>query len=187
MKKERYHHGNLRQALLEASEAILNEGDITALTLRSAAARAGVSHAAPSHHFGSLQGLLTALASVGMDRFVVTLEAGLQSGQPNAAYVRFARDNRGLFKLMFDKTRVDYNDPALGQAGLRAFEILGEIAALSLPHNASAQQRTNARLQVWARAHGYAMLMLSGHLEKFDIGEDQLGLLDLVMRDDSTP
>ncbi|MBV6659127.1 MAG: TetR/AcrR family transcriptional regulator, partial [Devosiaceae bacterium] len=180
-KPARYHHGNLREALLSAAEAILIEADISALTLRSVAARAGVSHAAPTHHFGSLRGLLTALAASGMNRFADALEAGQAKGQAACAYVEFARDNRALFLLMFDIARLDYADPAFKAASLRASDVLGAISTSLLPDDASEEDHTAMRLCVWARAHGYTMLMLTGQLSKYPVGDDHMGMLDMVL------
>ncbi len=182
--RPRYHHGNLREALLTAATAILDEGDAAKLSLRSIAARAGVSHAAPAHHFGTLQGLLTALAAHGMRRFVDAVETGHKNGKANAAYIAFARDNPGLFGLMFDKSRLNEADRDLNEAGARAFEMLGKLAAPHLPPNATPQDVHAMQLRIWARVHGYATLLLAGHLEKFPIGDDQLGLLDDVMGDE---
>lgn len=179
--KPRYHHGNLREALLDAATTMLDEDSQAQLSLRSIAARAGVSHAAPAHHFGSLQGLLTALAAHGMNSFVDALEAGHAQGKANAAYVAFARDNPGLFGLMFDKTRLDDTDKDLTQAGARAFDMLGTLVAPHLAADASLDDDMRLRLRLWARVHGYATLMQSGHLEKFPAGADQLGLLDDVV------
>ena len=61
--KKQHHHGNLREALITAGVGLLNEGGLSALTLRKCAARAGVSHAAPAYHFKGLNGLLTAIAA----------------------------------------------------------------------------------------------------------------------------
>jgi len=78
-----YHHGTLRTALLEAAEAILDRDGIGALTLRAAAREAGVSHAAPTHHFGDLSGLLTALAASGFVRFRAHLQAEVVAAGPD--------------------------------------------------------------------------------------------------------
>ena len=59
--KKKYHHGNLKPALVTAGMEILEEDGLRALTLRAIAARVGVSHTAPKNHFGSLRGLLTAI------------------------------------------------------------------------------------------------------------------------------
>ncbi|MEM1288309.1 MAG: TetR/AcrR family transcriptional regulator [Pseudomonadota bacterium] len=181
--RKRYHHGNLRQALLDAAEQILNEGEVSSLTLRSAAARAGVSHAAPTHHFGSLKGLLTALAAEGMHQLADAVEAGFKTGEANRAYVAFARDHPGLFGLMFDKARLDIEAPAYMEAGGRAFATLTGLARQRLGPDADDGAVHRMQMVIWARAHGYATLLLSGQLTKFDVGEDQLGGLDTVMWD----
>ena len=84
---ETYHHGSLKQALLQAAERILVRDGIQGLTLRAAAREAGVSHAAPKNHFGDLTGLLSELAAVGFERFVATIQADLtESPRARAAY-----------------------------------------------------------------------------------------------------
>ena len=72
MEDRSYHHGDLRAALLAAAEVELTEKGVEAFSLRSVAKRAGVSHAAPAHHFGDARGLLTALAVEGFRRFLAT-------------------------------------------------------------------------------------------------------------------
>jgi AcrR family transcriptional regulator len=69
-----YHHGALREALVEAAEALIREQGLEAFTLRECARRAGVSHAAPAHHFGDARGLLTACAAAGMERLADTID-----------------------------------------------------------------------------------------------------------------
>src|SRR6185503_1752884 len=64
-----YHHGDLRDALLKAAERVLERDGLPGLTLRAVAREAGVSHAAPTHHFGDLSGLLSELAAIGFRRF----------------------------------------------------------------------------------------------------------------------
>src|SRR5512139_1646614 len=64
-----YHHGALRDALLQAAERVLERDGLPGLTLRAVAREAGVSHAAPTHHFGDLTGLLSELAAIGFRRF----------------------------------------------------------------------------------------------------------------------
>ena len=78
-----YHHGALRAALLNAAEAILERDGIAALTLRAAAREAGVSHAAPAHHFGSLSGLLSELAASGFVRFGERMQAEAEAVGPD--------------------------------------------------------------------------------------------------------
>ena len=79
-----YHHGDLREALLRTAEAMLERDGLAKLTLRAVAREAGVSHAAPSHHFSDLAGLLSALAAVGFRRFAAQMQAAGQSAAGQA-------------------------------------------------------------------------------------------------------
>src|SRR5207253_9812005 len=109
-------------------------------TLRAAAREAGVSHAAPTHHFGDMTGLLSELAAVGFRRFSAALGAAasaeaLQSAHARLeamgiAYVTFARSYPGLFMLMFRSERLDIERPGLKDA-IRAssFALAGAVAA----------------------------------------------------------
>src|SRR6202044_2986503 len=79
----RYHHGALREALLEAAELVLERDGLAGLTLRAVAREAGVSHAAPTHHFGDLSGLFSELAAIGFQQFNAAMAvAGTADGSP---------------------------------------------------------------------------------------------------------
>src|SRR5947199_7464628 len=78
-----YHHGDLHDALLNAAETVLERDGVQGLTLRAAAREAGVSHAAPTHHFGDMTGLLSELAAVGFRRFGAALRDA--ASQQNSA------------------------------------------------------------------------------------------------------
>src|SRR4051795_1522279 len=99
-----YHHGALRDALLEAAERVLERDGLPGLTLRAVAREAGVSHAAPTHHFGDLTGLLSELAAIGYRRFGAAMAAA-DAGGPSPldkamarakAYVAYARGHPGM-------------------------------------------------------------------------------------------
>ena len=99
-----YHHGALREALILATESLLAERGAEAFSLREVARRAGVSPAAPAHHFGDASGLLTAVATSGFEALSAALEAGDAKGGGDAraalrgqgqAYVRFALQHPG--------------------------------------------------------------------------------------------
>lgn len=168
-----YHHGDLRRALLAAAEAILERDGLPALTLRAAAREAGVSHAAPAHHFGDLVGLLSELAAAGFTRFGDRLEAAADGTPDDAlfaqgmAYIAFARDHPGLFTLMFRSERLDMQRPALRDAVQRTRQVFtaavtGHQASRTLPQAPLAQLA--AGIAPWALAHGLAMLMIDGRL-----------------------
>src|SRR5918995_2060808 len=93
-----YHHGDLPRVLLEAAVEAIDESGPAALSLRDLARRAGVSHAAPAHHFGDKAGLLTALAIEGFNRLADALDASREATgsllESGVTYVRFAADNR---------------------------------------------------------------------------------------------
>src|SRR4051812_23800132 len=102
-----YHHGSLRAALLEAAERVLERDGLAGLTLRAVAREAGVSHAAPSHHFGELAGLLSELAAVGFRMFNAAMAVAnasethpMMKGMASAkAYVAFAQAHPGIYGL----------------------------------------------------------------------------------------
>ncbi len=125
-----YHHGALRAALLDAAETELGEHGIEGFSLRGVAKRADVSHAAPAHHFRDANGLLTALAARGYERFLARQqdfqrqapeEPRAQMEAIGVGYVNFALENPALFRLMFGSDRTDYNDPELKGTAQAAF------------------------------------------------------------------
>ncbi len=168
-----YHHGDLRNALLQAAVAILEEGGLDALSLRAVAARAGVSHAAPAHHFPTLKALLAAVGAVAFERFVRTIQGEMDRGlsDPRSrlkgacdGYIRFARECPQQFRLMFSPSRLDWNDPSFREAGAAARRQLEEICApvAALRGDASVEARQALERLVWTSVHGYAHLLLAG-------------------------
>jgi AcrR family transcriptional regulator len=169
-----YHHGALPAALLQAAEAILEREGIGALTMRGAAREAGVSHAAPSHHFGDLSGLLTALAASGFVRLREHVEAEVAVAEPGRSahltalgrgYIGFARASPALFQLMFRSERLDWSNPVLSTAGAAAFSFLTlretEGAVPIASHGIQSLMTATAR---WSLMHGLAMLLIDGRL-----------------------
>ncbi len=174
-----YHHGDLRAALLSAAEAELAERGMEAFSLRSVAKRAGVSHAAPAHHFGDAQGLLTALAAEGFRQFLAAQAAREAVAEADAAsqlvaaglgYVDFAIARPTLFRLMWQSNRPDFNVPDLGEAARAAFQHLVEQVATA------GGRGTADEAAIWALAHGLADLLASNRLRG-------LGTLDPAARD----
>jgi len=169
--KERgYHHGALRSALLSAAEALIEERGVDRFSLRETARRAGVSPAAPAHHFGDSRGLLTAIATEGFRELGDALGAAdvgetsrarlLSQGR---AYVRFALSRPARFKLMWRKAILDVDDPHYVEAGDRAFRILDRAAR---GRDAVPAGRGDAALApsiaCWSMVHGFASLALDG-------------------------
>jgi AcrR family transcriptional regulator len=167
-----YHHGALREALLAAAEALLLEQGVDAFTLRACARRAGVSHAAPAHHFGDARGLFTAFASVGFDRMAALMrqyhEAApqdpvLQLQAVGQAYIDFALANRAHFQLMFSSDRLDPGDEKLAQAAQATAEMLGQaMAAVMTARQLPAASLPQRLLLAWSAVHGFATLVTEG-------------------------
>ncbi|WP_395676900.1 TetR/AcrR family transcriptional regulator [Inquilinus sp.] len=175
--RERYHHGDLQRALIEAAEAILIERGVEGFTLREAARRAGVSAAAPAHHFGSAAGLLTEVALLGFETLTRFLRDGAAEGGTDPVarlhgqgrgYVRFARAHPARFLLMFRKDRLNWEDGRLRAAGQAAFAELEDVVrayrgiAAGGPLDRAALTTV---LACWSVVHGFAHLALDG---KFD-------------------
>jgi AcrR family transcriptional regulator len=172
--KAPYHHGDLRGALLLAAEQELIERGIEGFTLRGVAKRAGVSHAAPAHHFRDTSDLLTALATVAAGRFHETMKAR-QAASPKDArsqfiasgqgYIAFALANSALFELMFGSKRPDFRSAEFARQAGDAFGILvSGVAALKGANPlASSSGRTDI-LAAWSLVHGLAKLMIADRL-----------------------
>lgn len=158
-----YHHGNLRRALLDSALAAISEKGPSAISLRFVAKSAGVSHAAPAHHFGDKAGLLTALATEGYHKFASELEktwaATHSFAELGVAYVRFAINNQTYFSLMFRLELLRATDSELKSARLRSRTALNLGAS-----SASTGDPETAAIAGWSLVHGYAMLYLSGSL-----------------------
>src|SRR5438477_11686813 len=124
-----YHHGDLHEALLKAAERVLERDGLAGLTLRAVAREAGVSHAAPTHHFGDLTGLLSELAAIGFRMFNVAMVAArnsethplLKAMASAQAYVAFAQAHPGMYGLMFRNERLDMTRPSLHEAATASF------------------------------------------------------------------
>jgi AcrR family transcriptional regulator len=168
--KKAYHHGDLREALLESATSALAELPIEDVSLREIARRAGVSHAAPKHHFGSLGALFAEVTARGFTQFVEELETAAKrqhDQSPEArikamsrAYLHFATTNRAAYGLMFGKRAEVERTPNLNTASFAAWsQIESEVAKLVGPSRAPA-----GALMVWASCHGLAMLMLEAQL-----------------------
>lgn len=172
-RKDRYHHGDLRNALLQAALAILEEGGLDALSLRAVAARAGVSHAAPAHHFPTLKSLLTAVATDAFERFAQNMQTQrnhaakdprCQLAAAGDGYVRFARQCPQQFRLMFSPSRLEWQDPRFHAAGRAAYQQLVDVCApvAILRGETSDSARGAIERMVWSSIHGYVQLLLAG-------------------------
>jgi AcrR family transcriptional regulator len=166
-KAKTYHHGDLRQALLRSAESILKREGLKALSLRATARAAGVSHAAPAHHFPDLSSLLSALAAEGFERLADALIQAANHGGDTPlelakTYITFAKTNPALFQLMSDPNRLDARNPALQSARKRSISILAGTRGADIENPTLSQ--VGAMTANWALIHGLALLLLTGRL-----------------------
>ncbi len=169
--KRPYHHGDLRNALLDAARASLEEESLGALSLRAVARRAGVSHAAPYRHFPNHEALLVELALEGFaelrgEIIEAVATQGVESDRVaavGAAYMRFVARRPALARLMFG--------PQLPNR--EAFPSLAEAADSIGDEIGKALHDSALGLAVWAAVHGLAMLVLENVI---DLGQRRSGL-----------
>jgi AcrR family transcriptional regulator len=166
-----YHHGNLREALVEAALTLIAEKGPAGFTIAEAARLAGVSPGAPYRHFRDAEALLAEVALRGFERFAAALAADWNGGRPNAlrafealgrAYLAFARDEPAYYAAMFEARIAFDRHPGLLAAGDRAFAILREGAerlTAGLPPGQRPPSLMVA-LHVWALSHGIASLFV---------------------------
>ena len=174
MERESYHHGDLKRALVEEGVALLREEGPGALSLRAIAKRVGVSHTAPRNHFGSLRGLLSAIAAEGFHRHAEAMRDGVgAASDPEArlraaveGYARFADENPDLYALMFDGERIDMTDPVLSDSSNASYAVLSEIAGRDDPCGPASREERLREGALWTFAHGYVALRRMGGLTK---------------------
>ncbi len=186
MPKTAYHHGALRQALIDGTKEILAERGHSQFSLNEVARRVGVSTAAPYRHFASRDELLTAVAIEGYELLYQTLDrAAASTEEPQerllrigGAYVRFAHDHRELFMTMFHDEQSD------GPVGMESFDVLRDVVAAAqqakvLSGNTSAELLARS---IWAALHGIAELMLRRPNERFgmDVPPEELATATLT-------
>jgi AcrR family transcriptional regulator len=170
-----YHHGDLAVALVDAAEAVLTERGVEGFTLRECARRAGVSHAAPAHHFKDAKGLLTEVAAVGFERLTHAEQEGRDAENDpknrllgtGIGYVRFALSHPAQFQLMFQKGLIDQSSQRFLAASSAAFRVFienysavyGVTFAPEMPKDSDPSV-----LREWALVHGFATLAVQGQL-----------------------
>ena len=193
-----YHHGALRDALLQAAERVLERDGLSGLTLRAVAREAGVSHAAPTHHFGDLTGLVSELAAIGFRQFNAAMVAAGATGTSPIekalarakAYVAYAQAHPGMYGLMFRTERLDMTRPSLCEAANASFAGLSGAIGASRQEQISETALTLAQAadiaRAWSLVHGFTMLLLDGRLTdilgRLPKGTDAGTLLDAMLK-----
>lgn len=170
----RYHHGHLREALVQEGLRLLEEAGEAGFSLRELARRVGVSANAAYRHFASREALLEALAANGFRRFgAAQAQALVAADHPlrgflaaGHAYVAFARAQPGLFRLMFGRFSIGRAEGEMAQAGELAFQGLRHAVAAALAKPVGDAVVDVAALHAWSLVHGLSVLVLDGHLER---------------------
>ena len=164
-----YHHGNLKEALIEAALSLISEKGAGGLTFAEAARAAGVSPAAPYRHFRDRDALLAEVAQRGFQLFGDTLAKAFGDGAPDPlmalnrvgkAYLRFAREEPAYYAAMFESGVPISSNPELRAAAEAAFGAVRsavEAVVASLPA-ASRPPVMMMTLHIWSQAHGIASL-----------------------------
>jgi AcrR family transcriptional regulator len=179
--KRRYHHGDLRRALVDAALALIVEGELGTFSLREVARRAGVTPAAPYHHFKDKTALLAAVAEEGFVALRGRLEAALAPVPPGdvhgrfgalaRAYLEFARAHPAHYRVMFlPDIKSQEEHASFHAAADRTLEVLAQQVREAAPQ-ASPREVMTRTVLIWSIGHGLASLWNDGVLDhKLDPG-----------------
>ncbi len=180
--RDSYHHGNLREALVEAALRLIAERGPAGFAFVELARAAGVSPAAPYRHFRDRNALLAEVARRGFARFAGAMERNWNNGRPDPvtalencgrAYLDFARRDPASYAVMFE-SGVPLDDPALRQASDLAFSVLrGAAEAACATATGRRPPALMVALHVWAMAHGIASLFIS-HSHRLPMEPEEL-------------
>lgn len=174
-KRRNYHHGDLRNALLQAALTMVEEIGLEQLSLRKIAASVGVSHAAPEHHFPSMRHLFSAMATWGFETFVRMLAEEMEKAPSQGpdilraarrGYLAFAKAHPNVLRLMFSSGRLDWNAAELRAAAEVAWNQLLDLSAPAARHLGLETEEERRRLAglIWSQIHGEAHLMIDQKL-----------------------
>lgn len=160
-----YHHGDLRRALIQAAERVLERDGPQALSLRAVAREAGVSPAAPYHHFKDKSDLLKAIAEAGFEALGAAIRAGIEADPEHkmttigVSYVKFARANPALYRVMYDCSRDQDSMPEKSHDGDSGFQLVKQAMINS---GVDPNDETGLGLwciAAWCSAHGVAEMV----------------------------
>lgn len=172
-----YHHGALREALLEAAELVLRRDGLRGLTLRAISREVGVSHTAPQRHFNDTAGVLSELAAIGHHRLAASMAKHAEGIENEVerrkaiarGYISFAVAQPDLFRLMSRNELLDQSNEALGLARRMSIRALaGTIGRENAPPGAGQSIDTARAVEMtagWAYVHGLATLLIDGRLD----------------------
>lgn len=170
-----YHHGDLRNALINAGVTLLQEEGVSALTLRKVARRAEVSHAAPYRHFTDKNALLTAIALQGFQMLAKTMEKAIQHYPGDAKqrlvaigehYIAYGVAHPAHLSLMFSEVLHQSKDDTLNQAARYTYELLHEsVKQAQHTRVVKAGDSNQIAVALWSLVHGMTMLLKENLIE----------------------
>lgn len=200
-RKSAYHHGDLKDALVDATRDIIEREGLTQFTMRESARRAGVSHGAPAHHFGDKTGLLTELAARSFEeRRELAQRYMAEAGDAPAeklkamglAYIDYSVANRGVHELVSRSDQVDWDSPRLACASQATTdELVAAMSAVTGETLHPSKEANPSTLLAWSVVHGFAALVNEGKILRdvpeaerpqaaHRLAEQVLGLLDIM-------
>ena len=171
-----YHHGNLKEVLLQAAHKLIEQYGPAGFSLTEAARLAGVSPAAPYRHFRDRDALLAEVAKNGFERFAARLDMAWNNGVPTPlsafdnlgkAYLAFAREEPASYTVMFESGAIPSTEGETLPAAERAFDVL-QHAAAALCRQLPESERPPLKLMslhIWAISHGVATLFAQADLQ----------------------
>jgi AcrR family transcriptional regulator len=171
-----YHHGNLKEVLLEAARKLIEQYGPAGFSLTEAARLAGVSPAAPYRHFRDRDALLAEVARSGFERFAARLDMAWNNGVPTPlsafenlgkAYLAFARDEPASYTVMFEAGVASATSGEMIPSAERSFDVL-QRAAAALCRSLPEKERPPIKLMslhIWAISHGVATLFAQGDFQ----------------------
>lgn len=186
---KKYHHGDLKSALVAAGIEILETEGLPGLSLRAIAARVGVSHTAPKNHFGSLKGLLTAIGAEGFRRHAIAMRKGVSDTSPGPdrlkaaaeGYVAFAEAHPALFEMMFSPMYCDFADEALIAEARKSYAVLTDIATgLDWDKAGLPDGQLRTEMMLWSMVHGYAVLRSAGQFRTGEAKDDVYSITEVM-------
>jgi AcrR family transcriptional regulator len=187
-----YHHGNLKEVLLEAARKLIEQYGPAGFSLTEAARLAGVSPAAPYRHFRDRDALLAEVAKSGFERFAARLDMAWNNGVPTPlsafdnlgrAYLAFARDEPASYAVMFESGVMPGTEGETLPAAEHAFDVLQQAAA-ALCRQLPEAERPPLKLMslhIWAILHGVATLFAQGELQAHKVPMSPEEILESAM------
>jgi AcrR family transcriptional regulator len=184
MGKPAYHHGDLRRAVLDGALAEIEANGPASLSMREIARRAGVSHAAPAHHFGDKAGVLSAIAAEGYRLLAEATGRALEESGAmpvvGRAYVRFALAHRAHFEVMFRPELYRPDDPDVTEARDAAADVIFRTVRQVLGPGAAEEDVWGGVAAAWSFTHGFATLWLDRNFYE-ELGRDPDAVAALAM------